>query len=194
MTTGVFPPEVAEMLAAPHVVATILGEFTVSGQVFRLHGGAGVLNAYGKTWYGVTDPTSPRAVSIDAIDCPDPSIAAAVKVTLSGVDAAFVKSMRSDRTGVEGSGAGLYLAVFNPDTMATIGPMVPIFVPAWMTSPTINRAGQGTRDIEVTLESRWANRNFAPGGRLTDADQQQRFPGDTALEFVGGFFQERWPV
>lgn len=194
MTIGVFPPQVAEMLARPHVVATILGEFTVFGQLFRLHGGAGVLQAYGKSWYGVTDPASPRAVAIEAIDCPDPSIAAAVKVTLSGVDAAFVKSMRSDRSGVEGGEAGLYLAVFDPDTMATIGPLVAIFAPAWMTSPTINRAGAGTRDIEVTLESRWANRNFAPGGRLTDADQQQRFYGDTVLEFVGSYFQERWPV
>lgn len=193
MAVGVFSSEFAPALSSPHVRAAMLAKLTIGGEVWRLHAGAGILVADGVEWNGVTDPVSPRVVEISQVDCPDPAQAAAVTLTLTGVDASFIRAVVTDETDIEGEPAELRLAVFDVSTNAQIGTSIALFAPATMTSPEVKRSGPGVRSVSVTLESRWSIRKFAPGGRTTDADQKRRFPGDTICENAGAYFYERWP-
>jgi len=49
--------------------------------------------------------------------------------------------------------------------------------------PTIVEGGD-TSKISITVENEFVDFNRAPGGRYTDADQQQRYPGDTGFSQV----------
>ena len=100
------------ILRRPHVSRAFFLELALPSGTVRYHNGIGTVTANSLEWRGVTDPMGRQLVGMDQIDEPRFGQAAAVNIVLSGVDLAWMKSVRDDRLSIEGVAADLYFAVF----------------------------------------------------------------------------------
>lgn len=193
---GVFPSSLADDLAAPTVCVIPLAVFQfgdgAGGTVTRrFHTGVGTLTIEGVNYEGVTDPGQTRMVSLDFIELPTPQTAPKVDITLTGVDAAFLSTLRSQIGEIYGRPAEIYMAVINPETYQVVGSPVLVFDHGICGMPRFFADSVGTRAITLPIDGIWSSKNNAPGGRLNDADQKLRYPGDRGFELVGGVAEER---
>lgn len=193
---GVFPSSLATDLASPSLATVLLAKFDFgdgSGGTLtrRFHAGAGTFTAGGYDWQGVTDPAQTRLVKVGFIELPTVKIAAKVDITLTGVDSTFLAQVRADVAVIYGAPAEIYFQVVNPDTYAKVGDPVLIFDNGICGMPRFKAQASGLRAVTFAIDGIWANKNFAPGGRLNDADQQSRYSGDIGLELVGSAAYER---
>lgn len=190
---GVFSDVAATALARPSVVCTILARLHLYDGIARLHPGVGDLQVDGETFQGVSDPGKMRLVQLEAIEEPRAGIASAVRITMTGCDLAFLRAVRGDYLKIEGRQADLLFGLWDQATDKLIA-AVPFFPGGRMTAPGMRFASPGVRDFFFTVEGMWSARNFATAGTMTPADQRRRFPGDTALDLVGGTVTVRWPI
>lgn len=191
-TLGMLPAEAVALARGPSVVATLLARLHLVDGIARLHAGAGTIRIGGEEFRGLSDPASGRLCTLDPIEEPRAGVASYIRVGLSGVDAAFVRAMRSDRDRIEGMQCDVLLGLWDPRTGA--GSIVEIFPRGRLTAPGFSWAAAGRREWTVTVVGPWSARNVAVDGRLTPSDQQRRFPGDTALDLIGGSIGVRWPI
>lgn len=191
---GLFPGSLLPWLENPTVICTVLARLYLYDGVARLHAGYGSLEVDGDVYLGVSDPGQTRMVQVSAIEEPRPGVASKITLTLSGVDAGFIRTVRSDMSRVEGRRADLMITFWDPATREAIGKPVVWFPYGTMTSPSIRFARPGARDFSLTIESIWSARNFSPAGQISDSDQRRRSPGDSACRNVGGNHIEKWPV
>lgn len=192
---GLVDPALEPYLAAPHVVAVILGEFHFGSGLQRLHTGTGtLLTNDGNEWRGVSDPGVNRVVNFGRFELPEPDTAPLIEIILSGVDIPFLQGVRASITEVEGRKAELFVQVYDPDTFQPVGDApIKVFAEGRMSAPTIKFEKAGIRAVRLPIEGEWSSKNFAPGSRWTHADQQRLWPGDKIFEFVGTDVEERWP-
>jgi hypothetical protein len=195
---GLVPESLFEVLSAPHVTLTFLLDAQFATGRVRMHPGWGTLNVGGYEWLGVTDPSGVRAVEIGAVQLAEPNVAAKVDLSLSGVDLDFLRAVRRIATEnhreVEGRRADLYLVVFEPETLNPVTGLLPFFTDARMTAPSWRFDGMNSRQVTLGLEGIFSAKNFAPGGRLTTADQRRRYgTTDKFFQYVGGKLSYRWP-
>lgn len=184
MTSPLFSADDLAALAAPHVARAWLGEFDLPSGLLRLHSGCGRVEAGGVEWLGVSDPDVPgRLVSVATVTEPRFGSAAAVTISLGGVTADFMRSLRE--VPVEGRAARIFWALFDAETQEVVlGPRL-LFPRGRITAPARSRDGLGSRRVTLTVEGPWSSLNYPIGGRWNDADQQRRHPGDLGLQFVG---------
>jgi hypothetical protein len=65
---------------------------------------------------------------------------------------------------------------------ALVGAPIPAFI-GLVDQPVIDISTE-TVTITISVESRFADMQRAPGGRLTDQDQRSRYPNDSSLKWV----------
>lgn len=187
---GVFPAELETALSSPDVHYSLLAKFVFGdgegGTITRrFHRGQGTVAAGGFKWEGVSDPGQTRLTKISAVEMPTPNVAAKIDLTLTGVDRGLLARLRADVRIIYTAECELYAQVVNPDTRDLIGNPVTIFPNGRCGMPRFEATGAGVRIITIPVDGIWANKNFAPGGRLNDADQKSRYAGDRGLELVG---------
>lgn len=190
---GMFPDAAAAALARPSVVCTILARLHLYDGIARLHPGVGDLAINGEVFQGVSDPGRTRLVQLEAVEEPRAGVASAVRVTLTGCDVTFLRAVRADYLRLEGRQAELLFGIWDTETDALVA-AVPFFPGGRMTAPGMRFASPGARDFFFTIEGLWSPRNFASAGTISPADQRRRYPGDTALDLVGGTVTVRWPI
>jgi hypothetical protein len=192
---GVFPASVEDALSAPHVDRVMLARFDfgdgAGGTVTRrFHAGVGTIRAGGYDWLGVTDPGGTRVVALSFIELPTPQVLSKVDVTLTGVDSSFLSQVRQDVGLVYGAFAEIYMQLYVSGTAQPIGNPVTLFDNGRCGAPAFSAAAVGRRTLTIPIDGVWSARNFAPGGRINDADQKARYPGDRGAEAVGGVASE----
>lgn len=180
-----------EALRAPHVGRIFCVELEFPTETKRLHNGYGdvdlSLNGTSYTWRGMSDPTGSTLVSISDIEDPRFGSAPTLDIALSGVDAAYLKSIKDIARDIEGLSASVYFGVVNPEEPndgGLIVPLTPLFPFGRMTAPSLKR-NASENIILITIESFFQSQNYPFGGKWSDAGQQKRYPGDLALSEMG---------
>ena len=196
---GVFPASAEAYLAAPSVGIVLLAEFGFGdGEggtlTRRFHAGHGDIVAGGYTWQGVSDPGQTRMVQVGAVELPKVQVAAKVEITLTGVDRTLLAQLRADVSVIYGAAAEIHFLIADYETGEPVLDPVLMFDNGICGMPTFTASiagGVGVRTMIVPIDGIWANKNFAPGGRLNDAHQKARYPGDLGMELIGGPAYER---
>jgi hypothetical protein len=190
--TVLFSPEETARLRAPHIARAWFALLDLPSGPSRLHSGVGRVQAGGYEWRGVTDPVGGRLLSLEGVEEPAFGQAAAVTITLSGADIAFLRSVDIAADAIEGRLAELSWAMFDGETQEIIGGLKKLFPRGRMSAPQLQWQGLGRRIVSLTIESAWSSQNFPPGGRWNGADQRRRHAGDKGLDFVGVKIEENW--
>ena len=180
-----------EVLRGPHVTRSWFAMLDLPVGIRRLHNGVGTVTVAGYDWIGVTDPIGGQLVEMDAVDEPRFGQASAVRITLSGANLTFFKSVKTNARAVEGRPANLYWIAMDGETGEFVTDLKLMFR-GFMTAPSLMWKGVGLRTVSITIESFWASQNFAFGGKWNSADQQRRYPGDKGLDWVGQKIGEIW--
>lgn len=170
-------------LAGPHVARVwFLDADLPAGRSF-FHNGVGNVEMGVRTWTGVTDPVGGQFVALDAVESPRFGQAAAVSITLAAPSAEFWRSVKALARETEGRRGDLYWAAYDPETeQLVLGPFK--LFPGKLSRPSLRRA-MSLRIVQVLIESLWQAQNFPFGGRWSPAGQEERYPGDLGLQFVG---------
>lgn len=177
-------------LRRPHIARAWFAEIFLPSTTIRMHSGSGRVTVGGYEWRGVTDPSGSQMVSLGAVEDPRFGQAAKVDIVLSGVNAAFLRSVKDAAREIEGRPANVYWCAFDQETGdAWAGGLKKLF-PGKLSSPAMRWAGSGIRTVSFTIEGPWQSQNFQFGGKWNPADQRRRYPGDKGLDFVGVKVQE----
>ena len=187
---GLFSSDDLAKLAGPHVARCWFGEFDLPSGYAYLHSGVGRITVNGQEWRGISDPIAGVLVHVDAVEDPRFGSAAAVNIILSGANAEFWRSVKTDARALEGRDAILHWAAFDPETGENL--MFKSMFPGKMSSPTLTRQGIGTRFIGLTIEGFWQAQNYPFGGRWNFSDQKRRYPGDKGGQYIGQKVSEQW--
>lgn len=185
---SLFPATVLAQARGQHVVCALFVAFFFKGDALRVWEGDGPLDRGGFTWRGMghrQDKTGNPLQSIDGLEQAVNGTAPQLTLTLSGVDPTVVTAAKADADEIEGRALTIEIGFFD----ATQPGLVPLdgLMPlgTWfMQKPSFIATGPTLRTITLPCETLFAQRSRAPFGMLTDRDQQRRFPGDKALEFV----------
>jgi len=178
-------------LRAPHVNRAWFVALDLPSGMLRMHNGVGSVTAGGYTWRGVSNPTGGRLVSIGSIEEPRFGAAAAIALVISGVDVAFLQSVKDAARTMEGRPAYVYFGMFDAETQEIIGNLVPVFPSGLVSSPSMQRS-DGVRTVSITIESIFGTRKYMPGGKWNAAGQRQRFAGDKFFDLTTAKVKEIW--
>lgn len=105
--------------------------------------------------------------------------ALALNVKFSGIETAYLDAILDDD--YQGQPARVYLAMFNPDTLAILAD--PVLVGSYRMDEPLVTVGRSAM-IQLSLENRMADWDRPRLRRYNHADQIARHPGDLAFEFV----------
>lgn len=193
---GVFPASLETALESPTAALVELAKFVFGdgegGTITRrFHAGAGNITVEGEVYEGVTDPAGIRVVEISPVELPTAQVAAKVDITISYVDKTFAAQVRAERNVIYGAEAEIYECVFDTETYQPITSPVLIFDNGRCGYPRFAIQGNGLRAITIPIDGVWSSKNYEPGGRINNADQTQRYPGDRGFELVGSPAFER---
>lgn len=170
-----------------HVARLVEAEF--ASETSRMWEGAGLLvTEDGKTWKG-----GGEMLSIGDLHAITNGSAVTTEFALSGVPVEFVRAARQSETEAKNRPIRVY-GQFLTDRGKPLGlPWVITTMRMDLVKYTMEGAGQ--RGVALTAESLLAGRKRPPYGRLTDADQQARHPGDKGLELMGALVDKTvtWP-
>lgn len=192
-----FSQTIEAYLQGRQVAASILVHMEFRDTPRRWWMGFGDLLAGGQTWQGTGE-----MIQIDGLEQPIGTTAPRTTFTLSGVDATIVNLARNASDRVKDRPCTVYLQFFEvaPNNGA-VQPWAPLDQPYVISSLTMDQLSYGAqgpskRSVNLTAESIWTSRRKPAFGRLTDRDQQARFPGDRGLEQLPDLVQKtiRWPV
>jgi hypothetical protein len=173
-----------------HVVCALFVAFAFKKAPLLVWEGDGPLVRGGSTWFGMghrQDGDGNPLQSIEGLEQAVNGTAPQLTLTLSGVDATVVEAARKDADAdqIEGRDLTIWIGFFDAsqpgltplDGLVSLGTWI-------MQKPSFTATGPTLRTITLPCETLFAQRSRAPFGMLTDRDQQRRFPGDKALEFV----------
>lgn len=191
MSTLFTADEIAR-LGRPHVARAWFVELDLPAGLQRFHSSYGTVVVGGHEWRGVSDPVSGPIVAMENVEQPTFGQAAAVTITLSGVNREFLQSVHSSARDVEGRRAEIYWAAFDGETQEVIIGLKKLFPRGRMSAPSIKWGGMGVRTMSLTIESLWSSQNFPPAGKWNGAGQRRRYPGDLGLDYVGVKVEENW--
>lgn len=187
---ALFPGTTMAQLNGQHVVASLYVFFDFLSAPIRVWEGDGPIDREGFTWNGLgsrQDATGSPLQAIDGLEEAINGAAPQLTLTLSGVDARVVAAAQADADAgeIEGRDLTVYMGFYN----ASLPGMVPldslVVLGIWtMQRPNFTASGATLRTIALPCETLFSQRSRAPFALLTDRDQQQRYPGDRALEFV----------
>lgn len=191
MTTGVFTDAQIARFSEEGVIYAILARLDFVTGTVRLWEGGMSIDAGGYTWKGVADPDSNRIVMISEVVLPEPGVASAIRIGLTGINQAAIEAAVEDSAEVEGQPAELFICMFDGDEQP-IGNPVSLDPASYMTAFSHSAKGMSERSVSITIEGTWSAKDFPPGAQLTDADQQRRHTGDRVCKFVGWQFEPYW--
>lgn len=174
-----------EFLRRPHIARAWFLRLGLPSGTWRLHNGVGRKVVGGVEWRGVTDLGGQQLVAISAVEDPRFGQAAKVDITLAGINVNFLRSVKDQAREIEGAPADLYWCAFDQETHEPWSGGLKKLFPGYLSSPKRQSQGIGLRTVSFTIETLWQSQNFVFGGSWTDADQQQRYPGDKGLQYVG---------
>jgi len=185
-----FTNTIRAQAAGQHVIAALFVTFAFKSETLRVWEGDGPIDRGGFTWRGMGSRTDGMGNPLQAIDGLEQAVngtAPQLTLTLSGVDATVVQAARKDADADEIEGRDLTIEIgFFDATSPNLVPLDGLMqLGVWtMQKPSFTATGPTLRTITLPCETLFAQRSRAPFGMLTDRDQQRRFPGDKALEFV----------
>ncbi|MDR6289989.1 MULTISPECIES: hypothetical protein [Inquilinus] len=185
-----FPDSSEAQAKGQHVVCAFFVLFAFKSQPIRVWEGDGEIVRGGQTWQGIghrQDGQGNPLQSIDGLEQAINGTAPQLSLTLSGVDARVVAAAKKDAAAdeIEGQPITIWLGFYDATMpgLVELDGLIPIGT--WiMQKPSFTATGPIQRTIALPAETLFAQRSRAPFGLLTDRDQQRRFPGDKALEFV----------
>jgi hypothetical protein len=172
-------------LRRPHIARAWFVELHLLDGLWRLHNGVGRKTVGGQEWRGVSDPGGRQLVSISAVEDPRFGQAAKVDIVLSGVNAAFLRSVKDKARETEGVKADLYWCAFDQETQEVWSGGLKKLFPGYLSAPKRQSQGIGLRTVSFTVETLWQSQNYPFGGKWSPADQERRYPSDKGLNFVG---------
>jgi hypothetical protein len=178
--SALFTAAELDALAAPHVARAWFAMLDLPSGVSRLHSGVGTITVDG------------QLVSLAGVEEPAFGQAAAVTITLTGADKAFLQSVHATRRQIEGREANIYWCAFDGETQKPLMALKGLFTRGRMSAPSLQWSGLGIRTVSLTIENIWASQNFAPGRKWNPADQRRLYPGDAGLDYVGQKVSEDW--
>lgn len=148
------------------------------GNTYHIWSGIGTLVVNGTSYLGVGSlggvSTMAEGIGVEA---------KGITLTLSGIDPAWL-SMSMTEINLA-SRAKVWLAFLNPAATSTstlvIDSPIRVFT-GIMDGPQIDMDTKSAT-IAIDVESKMVDLNRSRGGRLTDQDQQVRYPGDNSLQY-----------
>ncbi|KGM34997.1 hypothetical protein [Inquilinus limosus] len=185
-----FTETIREQARGQHVVCSLFVTFEFKSGPMRVWEGDGPLDRGGVTWRGMghrQDKQSNPLQSIEGLEQAINGTAPQLNLTLSGVDPKVVAAARKDADADEIEGRNLAISIgFFDAARSSLVPLDNLVrLGTWiMQKPSFTATGPTLRTISLPCETIFAQRSRAPFGMLTDRDQQRRFPGDQALEFI----------
>lgn len=187
--TAVVPYQQA--LGGPHASRIFCVELVFPDETKRLHNGFGevelTVNGVLQTWRGMSDPLGGVLVGMSEIEDPRFGSAPTLDISLSGVDAAYLKSIKDIARDIEGLEANVYFGVVDPEELNDNGltvPLTPLFPFGRMTAPALSRSAKENITL-ITIESFFQSQNYPFGGKWSDVGQQKRYTGDLGLSEIG---------
>lgn len=180
-----FPETIEAQIAGRAVRMACLMRFDFLSGTGRYWMGFGPLVTNdAQTWMGANN-----MASIGEITSSVNGTAPEQTFTLSGIDAAFVASAKSDPTEYYGRLCFIYLQFFDEDWQPLDNPFAVWWGRMYSLAVAEGPADSGEgfeRTITLSAESPFASRRRPRYGYYTDRDQQSRFPGDLACERTAG--------
>lgn len=180
-----------DKLRAPHVGRVFCMELEFPDETKRLHNGYGNVDlsfdGTEYTWRGMSDPTGGTMVSISEIEDPRFGSAPTIDTALTGVDAAYLKSIKDISRDIEGLRANVYFSVVDPEEPNDDGlivPLIPLFPLGRITAPALKRSAT-ENVVLLTIESFFQSQNYPFGGKWSDAGHRKRYPDDAGLSEMG---------
>lgn len=188
-----FPETIAEALAGRRVRMSYLALFDFVGEPMRVWSGYGTLTSGGHDWLGVGDLASISGLE-QAVNGQAPQssfiVSAANPDTVRLTREEFKEKAR-DRL------ARVYIQFHNDDDGKPLTTYDNPFA-VWagrMRTAVFDIQSDGTREITISCESRFALRSRPVASQYTDRDQDRRYPGDLGFQFVAGLRNKvvTWP-
>lgn len=190
---SLFPETIQAALGGRNVRHSYLVLFDFVSEPMRVWTGAGKITTGSEDWYGVG-----ALGSISGLEQAINGQAPETTFVVSGINAEIVTIARDEWDAEAKDRLVKVLLQFHSDT--TDGPLETFDAPysIWagrMQTPRFEAQGPRTRKITVAAESLFSLRSRPSFSQYTDADQQQRFPGDPGFEFVPGLVNKTvpWP-
>lgn len=190
---GIYPSGFKEIIESPSIALVLFAkfEFDRGNMTRRFNKGVGTRVINGEKWQGFESPEQLQLISIGDIMHPKVNVATATEITLCGVTREFLKQVKLDTRMIYGSKVTFYTQAYDTDTYQPKGNFVQIST-GICGRPKMMRDASGLRQLTIVVEGEEYNKNFSPGGLLSDADQKARYPGDRMCELMGGTSLERW--
>lgn len=157
------------------VCPVFLVSIAFSNETIYAWSGVGNLSWNGNTYTGVG-----QFGSVSAIQESSNVTAQGITLMLSGIPANLLDDSLGNLQ--FGQLAQVYLGFWSIPNGALIGSPIPAFV-GLVDQPQID-IDTKTVTISISVESRLADMQRAPGGRYTDQDQRSRYPNDGSLKWV----------
>jgi len=155
-------------------IAIYFAELDFSGGFVRVHTALGTITWGGNDWLGVGTLGTVSTVE-ESAELSNKTLT----YTLTGVPNDMIAIVLGQN--YQGRSAKLYIGFFDPDTGALVAD------PELLSTGQMNVSGidEGTEcGVTVTADNRFAAWDRPLVRRLTDTDQQARFPGDKGLQFI----------
>jgi hypothetical protein len=173
-----------------HVISALFVSFAFTSGPLRVWEGDGNVTRGGLDWLGMgqrTDGSGNPLQSIEGLEQAANGTAPQMTLTLSGVDATVVAAAKSDDPDeIEGRDLTVQIGFYDatiPGALVELGSLLTLGI--WtMQRPSFTANGPRLRTISLPCETLFAQRSRAPFGMLTDRDQQRRFPGDLACQWI----------
>lgn len=188
---GLYSEEQAARAREPGTIRALLVVMELEGETLRLHPGWGWLRIDGEWYYGVSDAERTRVVTISSIEDSTEETAPIVYLTMTGVDADFVRDTLENVDAIRGRPAHIYNVLFDDDHQP-IGSKVAMLEDGKLTAPR-PAASYGKNAISIGIEGPWSAKNFAPGLSYSPASHEARHPGDHVSRFINSVIREEWP-
>lgn len=180
-----FPDAIGGILEGRRVNMGMLVEFQFASGTERVWTGVRDLTSGGFTWFGIGKLNARVGGLQDTLSDESSDI----ELSVSGADltdSIAVKALSEDRSEYIGRLVRLWLQFFDDEFQNLDSPYP--FKAGLMDAPEIdrvpNQGGGWTRTIRITASNIFYGRSSPKYAFWTDADQQQRFPGDKGLERV----------
>lgn len=200
--SGLFPDTIKAALAGAKVQCANLVMFDFATDQVRLWTGDGMLVTNdGESWFAIGS-----FGGMDGIEQAVNGEAPEATFTLSGIDAEVMHIARDEfESEARGRLVRVYIQFFGADDPADPENQRPLDLPypIWagrMLQPTFTFSASDEktpagRSISISAESLFSLRSRPKAAMYTDADQQQRFPGDKGFEFVASLVNKvlTWP-
>lgn len=187
-----FEPIIEAGLAGRKLDAALLVFMDILEAPKRWWTGFGNLDAMGYRWQGTG-----ALIGIDGLQTGSGTVAPQTTFTLSGVDSEIVSMAVQGSSRVKDRLVRVWLQYFDVSGASQVYGNLGEPITIWTgRMDTLKLTASATsRQVTLSAESLWANRNRPPYGYYSDRDQNARFPGDRGLEQVASLVRKsiKWP-